>query len=296
MDYKEFVPDKHKKDETETLEYENIPESLKYAIRCFILACAVRNMRGQGNKHNSMLIHLSRFQVWQNRIKELIERCFRFYKNEILADDIEMFSQLKQDYEESFFCKEGSRVFEYKSFIQTTEEIINSEYKVIKNGIVPVSWDEVKAHLYSVVEKIEVKALNGASTDVLAYDDHQEDGYYVIAIGGDKLSRGLTLEGLTISYFLRASKMYDTLMQMGRWFGYRPGYVDVCRLFVSEEINNWFKSITIANNELREEFDYLWESNGSPQQYALKVRTSPGLLITSPLKMYSTKDIAGTMP
>ena len=91
-DYKEFVPDKHKKDETETLEYENIPESLKYAIRCFILACAVRNMRGQGNKHNSMLIHLSRFQVWQNRIKELIERCFRFYKNEILADDIEMFN------------------------------------------------------------------------------------------------------------------------------------------------------------------------------------------------------------
>ncbi|WP_407400787.1 Z1 domain-containing protein, partial [Treponema sp.] len=96
-DYKTFVPDKHKKDETETLEYENIPESLKYAIRCFILACAVRNVRGQGNKHNSMLIHLSRFQIWQNRIKELIERCFRFYKNEILADDAEIFSQLKQD-------------------------------------------------------------------------------------------------------------------------------------------------------------------------------------------------------
>ena len=80
-------------------------------------------------------------------------------------------------------------------------------------------------------------------------------------------------------------------MQMGRWFGYRPGYVDVCRLFVSEEINYWFKNITIANNELREDFDYLWESNGSPQQYALKVRTSPGLLITSPLKMFSTKDV-----
>lgn len=290
-DYKGFVPDKHKKDEIETLEYENIPGSLKYAIRCFILACAVRNARGQGKKHNSMLIHLSRFQVWQNRIKELIERCFRFYKNEILADDAEIFAQLKQDYEESYFCKDINRVFEYKSFIQTTEEIINSEYKVIKSGIAPVSWDDIKSHLYRVVDKIEVKALNGASSDVLAYDDHQEDGYYVIAIGGDKLSRGLTLEGLTISYFLRASKMYDTLMQMGRWFGYRPGYVDVCRLFVSEEINNWFKNITIANNELREEFDYLWESNGSPQQYALKVRTSPGLLVTSPLKMYSTKDV-----
>lgn len=85
--------------------------------------------------------------------------------------------------------------------------------------------------------------------------------------------------------------MYDTLMQMGRWFGYRPRYVDVCRLFISEEISSWFKNITMANNELREDFDYLWESHGSPQQFALKVRTSPGLLITSPLKMFSTKDV-----
>lgn len=290
-DYKEFVPDKHKKDETGTLEYANIPESLKYAIRCFIIACAIRNARGQGKKHNSMLIHLSRFQIWQNIIKDLIERCFKFYKNEILSDDADMFAQLKLDFEKGFICKEDNQTLEYKSFVQTTEDVINSDYKVLKNGVTPVSWGEVKKYLYRVVEKIEIKALNGASTDVLAYEDNQEDGYYVIAVGGDKLSRGLTLDGLTISYFLRASKMYDTLMQMGRWFGYRHGYVDVCRLFVSEEINNWFKAITIANNELREEFDYLWESKGSPQQYALKVRTSPGLLITSPLKMFSTKDV-----
>lgn len=290
-DYKNFVPDKHKLGERDTLCYPNIPESLKYAVRCFILACAVRCVRGQTHKHNSMLIHLSRFQVWQNEIKTLVDRLFKFYKNEILADDIQFNNQLKKDFEENYICGSGSFQMEYKSFVQTTSEVINSQYSVLKEGISPVTWDEVQKQLYYVVSKIEVKALNGASADVLAYEEHQEDGYYVIAVGGDKLSRGLTLEGLTISYFLRASKMYDTLMQMGRWFGYRPRYVDVCRLFVSEEINYWFKNITIANNELREDFDYLWESNCSPQQFALKVRTSPGLLITSPLKMFSAKDL-----
>ena len=290
-DYKDFVPDKHKIGDSNTLSYKNIPESLKYAVRCFILACAVRCVRGQAKKHNSMLIHLSRFQVWQNEIKLLVDRLFKFYKNDILADDTHIYNQLRKDFQENFVCGSGNLQMEYKSFVQTTSEVIDSQYSVIKEGIEIVTWDEVKEQLYQVVSKIEVKALNGASADSLAYEEHQDDGYYVIAIGGDKLSRGLTLEGLTISYFLRASKMYDTLMQMGRWFGYRPQYVDVCRLFVSEEINYWFKNITIANNELREDFDYLWESNGSPQQFALKVRTSPGLLITSPLKMFSTKDV-----
>lgn len=256
-DYMDFVPDRHKLSDTSTLCYQNIPESLKYAIRCFILACAVRCVRGQSQKHNSMLIHLSRFQIWQNEIKGLINRLFKFYKDNIIADDPQIYMQLKKDFEENYICGTGNLKIEYKSFVQTTSEVIKSQYSVIKAGIEPVSWDDVKNHLYRVVSKIEVKALNGASTDSLAYDEHQDDGYYVIAIGGDKLSRGLTLEGLTISYFLRASKMYDTLMQMGRWFGYRPNYVDVCRLFVSEEINFWFKNITIANNELREDFDYL---------------------------------------
>lgn len=290
-DYKDFVPDKHKLSDSSILCYQNIPESLKYAIRCFILACAVRCVRGQATKHNSMLIHLSRFQIWQNEIKNLIDRLFKFYKNEILADDVQIYNQLKNDFEENYVCGTGNLQMEYKSFVQVTSEVINSQYSVIKEGVAPVTWNEVKKQLYHVVSKIEVKALNGASTDSLVYEDHKENGYYVIAIGGDKLSRGLTLEGLTVSYFLRASKMYDTLMQMGRWFGYRPRYVDVCRLFISEEINYWFKNITIANNELREDFDYLWESKASPQQFALKVRTSPGLLITSPLKMFSTKDI-----
>ncbi|WP_164081642.1 Z1 domain-containing protein, partial [Stenotrophomonas maltophilia] len=72
--------------------------------------------------------------------------------------------------------------------------------------------------------------------DALDYEQNKDRGLKVIAIGGDKLARGLTLEGLCTSYFLRASKMYDTLMQMGRWFGYRPGYLDLCRLYTSPDL------------------------------------------------------------
>ena len=81
-------------------------------------------------------------------------------------------------------------------------------------------------------------------------------------------------------------------MQMGRWFGFRPGYVDLCRLFTSEELNEWFRHITIASEELRAEFNYLAESGGTPDNYALKVRTHPGCLqITSISKMRYTKQI-----
>ncbi|REN09897.1 hypothetical protein DSI41_20845, partial [Mycobacterium tuberculosis] len=68
-------------------------------------------------------------------------------------------------------------------------------------------------------------------------------GISVIAVGGDKLSRGLTLEGLSVSYYMRVSKMYDSLLQMGRWFGYRPGYLDLCRIYTSSDLIAWYRHI-----------------------------------------------------
>ena len=65
-------------------------------------------------------------------------------------------------------------------------------------------------------------------------------------------SISLTLEGLSVSYFLRASRMYDSLMQMGRWFGYRPGYLDLCRLFTTSQLVKWYRHIALAETELHE--------------------------------------------
>lgn len=276
-DFSTFIPNRHKKDDIKPTLFET-PESLRLAIKCFIVTCAIRNLRGQEHKHNSMLIHISRFQSWQNHIKDLVTQIFNYYKQEIASDDPMVIEELRKVYEEDYGA--------YKSYKTTTQMILGSKFKDIDDSLEIHRWTDVKSQLYKVVQKITVKSINGSSKDALTYYDNKEEGISVIAIGGDKLSRGLTLEGLSISYFLRASKMYDTLMQMGRWFGYRSGYVDLCRLFTSSELNEWYRHITLASEELREEFNYLYEIGGTPEDYALRVRNHPGVLqITSLTKM-----------
>jgi len=266
-DYSEFVPDRHKKDDQLP---SGLPDSLKLAIRCFILTCAVRIARGQATAHNSMLVHVSRFVRWQDHITELVQNQFDYYRMGIDQNDpgtIELFRSTFEDDREN-----------YKSYRTVTGQILHSPLSDIDPEVQNHEWHEVMPHLYNAVSKIAVKAIHGGSKEALDYYDHKS-GLSVIAVGGNKLSRGLTLEGLSVSYYLRASRMYDTLMQMGRWFGYRPGYVDLCRLFTSRELNEWFCHITHASEELRQEFDYMSDVAGStPEQYALRVRTHPGVL------------------
>ena len=140
-----------------------------------------------------------------------------------------------------------------------------------------------------VARETRIHVVNGKSSDALEYVDHPE-GISVIAIGGDKLSRGLTLEGLSVSYYLRASRMYDTLMQMGRWFGYRPGYLDVCRLFTPPPLVRWYERITAATAELQSEFEAMAAVGGTPEDFGLRVVQLPdGLLVTSPAKLRSAQ-------
>ena len=145
--------------------------------------------------------------------------------------------------------------------------------------------------LPDIISDIQVRMINGTAKDALDYAEHAGAGLKVIAIGGDKLARGLTLEGLCVSYFLRASRMYDTLMQMGRWFGYRPGYLDVCRLYTTSELSDWFSHIADAAEELREEFDLMAASGATPRDYGLKVQSHPVLMVTSRLKMRTARNL-----
>lgn len=284
-DYPTYIPDKHKKDDQLP---SALPDSLKRAIRCFILTCAIRRLRGQVTEHNSMLVHITRFIRWQNHISDLVSKVFEHYKLGIDQNNPIVLDELKRTFEDDINEKNDK----YKSYKTVSSEILNSPLADIDTKIQVHEWGDIVSHLYDAVAKIEVRAINGGSGDILNYFDHP-NGLSVIAVGGDKLSRGLTLEGLSVSYYLRASAMYDTLMQMGRWFGYRPGYVDLCRLFTSRELNEWFCHVTHASEELREEFDYMADVAGStPEQYALKVRTHPGVLqITASNKMRETTDI-----
>ncbi len=280
-DYDGFVKDKHKQYDQLPSE---IPNSLKYAIRCFIVTCAIRRLRGQTNSHNSMLVHVSHFVRWQDHITELITNQFNYYRRGIDQNDPEIIEEFKNTFEKDY---DG-----YKSYVSVTDQILKSKLNTIDSQIQTHNWKDVLPHLNEAVTRIEVKAIHGGSGETLDYYEHK-NGYSVIAIGGNKLSRGLTLEGLSISYYLRSSTMYDTLMQMGRWFGYRAGYTDLCRLFTSRELNEWFCHITHASEALREEFDYMSDVAGSsPEQYALKVRTHPGVLqITASNKLRSAVNV-----
>lgn len=254
-----------------------IPPSLVEAINAFILACAARKSRNQGTQHSSMLVHVTRFTSVQKEVHHQVENYILHVRQRLLrgiGDDV-ILGQLSELW--------------LRDFLPTSSEIAKFQPDFCRSGDCE-SWNEIKTVLCDVIAEIQVKMINGTAKDVLDYKDSPA-GLKVIAIGGDKLARGLTLEGLCISYFLRASRMYDTLMQMGRWFGYRPGYLDLCRLYTTEELIEWFGHIADASEELREEFDLMVASGGTPRDYGLKVKSHPVLMVTSRMKMRTARNL-----
>ena len=134
------------------------------------------------------------------------------------------------------------------------------------------------------ITPIETRIINGTAKEALEYFEREGEGFNVIAIGGDKLSRGLTLEGLTVSYFLRIARQYDSLLQMGRWFGYRRAFADVCRLYTTPDMEDWFTHVSTANKELRSEFIHMQQTGATPKEYGLRVEGHSILNVTAPGK------------
>lgn len=264
---------------------EYLPESLDTALKSFILTCAIRRLRGHEKKHNSMLVHVALYVKWIDRVALLVNERMKDFKNYISGND----SQFLKELEELFI----------NDFLPTTENVIeNIDYK--DSRIELHNWENIKAELKKAASKIDVRAVHGTrSTTNLEYHNideidysRYEEGLSVVAVGGGRLARGITLEGLSTSYYLRTTRMYDSLMQMGRWFGYRPGYVDLCRLYTTETIYEWFNHITMATEEMRFDFDEMTTRNLKPKDFTLKVRNHHGLLaITSVAKLFWAKDI-----
>jgi len=267
-DNEKVIPSKHKK----TLIIEEFPESLNEALKNFILVCAARKIREHDiPHHNSMLIHVTRFINVQGQIKEQVES-----KLKELTARLQNKSDPLEDFEEIWSNK----------FIPVSK-IMMEEFSDAKLH----QWSEIKTELYKAAAKIKVLGINGEIKDILQYDfKENSSGVSIIAVGGDKLSRGLTLDGLSVSYYLRASRMYDTLMQMGRWFGYRRGYNDLCRIYMTDELREWYTHIAGATKTLKQEFDYMVDNNKTPEDFGLKVKSHPGqLVITAAGKMRKTQ-------
>jgi hypothetical protein len=287
-DNEEFIPQRHKK---ELLVTES-PDSLVRAIKSFILVCAARRVRKEGTPHNSMLIHVTRYTLVQEQIAELVRSELSSMTARIMSG-----TDLLMDFEEIWV----------NDFIPTSENMKRMGF----SDAALHSWGQIKENLYEVAKRVTVRLLNGISSDTLEYREAEikvrksaqegkqvvweDSGANVIAIGGDKLSRGLTLDGLSVSYYLRVSTMYDTLMQMGRWFGYRDGYNDLSRIYTTEELQDWYRFIAGATIELRNELNYMALQNSNPLQFGLRVRNHPGrLAVTSSGKSRAAERIEVT--
>lgn len=265
-----FFPFKHKKD----LPVEELPPSLDEAIAYFLLINAIRDVRGDNTEHRSMMVHVSRFTDVQDRLAALInERVLQ------IRTDLKSYSQLSADKAEQISnIRYLRKVWEKHNLFATCS----------------VSWDEIlKDYLYQAVAPMDVRAVNqktGAAS--LDYFNHKNDGLRVIAVGGNSLSRGLTLEGLCVSYFYRKSQMYDTLLQMGRWFGYRPNYEDLFKIWMAKEAIDWYGYITEAANGLKSELAKMKAANQTPMDFGLKVRQDPNsLIVTARNKMRTATSV-----
>lgn len=256
-DYVDILPIKHKKD----LALDTIPPSLYESIRTYVLARAIRYIRGHGSSHCTMMINVSRFNDMQAQVNGLV---------------YEYLEQLRSSITTSARARNPLADHNIKSLSLT----FSKEYS--GSG---TSFDEILKILHQSSSTIRVITVNMRG-GILDYDNHKKTGLHVIAIGGLALSRGLTLEGLITTYILRNVGASDTLMQMARWFGYRRDYEDLCRLYLPEESQKHYEQITLAIEELHSEVKYMQASGQTPYDFGLKVRESEtGIRITAGNKM-----------
>lgn len=274
-DHVAWMPPGHKKDWAPP--EEEFPATLRLAMLDFILSNAARRARGQETSHNSMLVHVTYLQAVQAKVAEQVEETLLSIKDRMRYGE----APTEQKVIDELADRWGN------SFVPTTDWFAEAD-----PTLVPLTFADIEPHLLPALDKIQVRTMNGHSKDALDYYENRMTGLSVIAIGGNKLSRGLTLEGLTVSYYLRASRMYDTLMQMGRWFGYRPGYEDLCRLYTTPDLRTWYREITVATAELQVELEEMAAQGATPKDYGLRVRTSAaGLSITAANKMRSAQRV-----
>ncbi|MBW2662972.1 MAG: Z1 domain-containing protein [Deltaproteobacteria bacterium] len=259
-DYEDLLPIRHKKDYVIT----DLPSSLYQAVFTFILVIAVRLLRGQIKKHNSMLVNIS----WLTNIQSQVRNILHEYLQELIQ-------QIRFNY-----AKPVDNALK-NSLMGKLHEHWKKEF-----GEEEFCWNEIQSVLLDAAAPVKIIEINSQSSDTLDYENYKKDGLNIIAVGGFSLSRGLTLEGLSVSYFLRNSIMYDTLMQMGRWFGYRPGYEDLCRVFMPSLAAGWYAHISEATEELKAELRQMELANLTPKDFGLKVRSHPdSLIVTARNKM-----------
>jgi hypothetical protein len=255
-DVEALLPLKHK----QVHPLAEIPESLRKAIRVFVVANAIRDLRGQGENARGMLINVSRFKRIHMHIYDLVKHELDSIQNALEAHAI--------------LYTEGIE----NAIIESLKSAFTDFYSEAE-----FAWPEILDILTSAASEITVRIFNSDTDKLLKEQGKSADiPKRVIAIGGDVLSRGLTLEGLMISYFHRNVRAADTMMQMARWFGYRDEFEDICRIWIDPGVAADYRFISETVDELRDDLRLMRRQLLTPWDFGLAIRMHPGaLLITA---------------
>jgi hypothetical protein len=247
-------------EDLQTLDAANVPASLEAAILDFVLAGAARAQRGQADAPATMLVHTSSRIADQTLLSRHIDS---------------RFGELRDEW----------RYHRQHTIFQRLRERWESEFRPVTRSRYldrDVPFEAIEPFIGPCFESVQVIEVNSATG--LALDYEREPSLKAIAVGGNRLSRGLTLEGLTVSFFVRRTVMYDTLMQMGRWFGFRRGYDDLTRIYTTAELAGWFSDLALVEHDLREDIRVYEAQNLTPMQVGTRILQHPSMLVTSRLK------------
>lgn len=275
-----FLPVKHKIYD----HFIAIPNSMKEAIHVFLINNVIRTIRGHKTKHRSMMINISRFNQLQKDIRDVVSAYVEKLKNIIEQDSYKT-------------TEEFIKNCDMKAIYNVYHSDFYNEIRMGTDDVDPITWDAIKSGLYDEIRLFETIIVNSkvSSQNRFSYDT-AEGGARVIAIGGFVLSRGLTLEGLMVSYYSRNAGAYDVLLQMCRWFGYRPNYEDLCRVYMSPQNVERFDACLDAVADLKQQFAEMERQGKTPKEFGLMVKESPDtlettLLVTSRNKMHHAEEI-----
>lgn len=254
-------------------EVKELPNSLVDALHVFVLTRAIRLARGEKKFDCSALVNASRFKGVHRQLNEKVTDVMKDIRNAVttygLFDDA-------------------------TAMMNSTMARLKSLFETEFADALECGWNTVKPFLLEASSEIDVLTVNSDKTaQKLDYSrDNFPNGRAVVVVGGMSLSRGLTLEGLTVSYYLRNSIAYDTLMQMGRWFGYRPGYDDICRVYMTDLCQDWYAHIAVALDELFDEFRSMESRKLTPREFGLRVRAHPdAMIVTARNKMRTAQRV-----
>lgn len=235
--------------------------TLAEAIVAFALGGAARAVRGKAGEPCTMLVHTSQRIADQGPTKQLIEQRFRELRDE-------------WRYDRKGGIRERFKALWEADFVPTSEGIAGAPIN---------SFDDIEGAIGPFLDAVSVREINSDKGDVLDYE--LEPSLKAIAIGGNKLSRGLTLEGLLVSYFARRSPQYDTLLQMCRWYGYRGGYEDLTRIYTTADLAGWFTDLALVEHRLRQDIEQYEHIPGlRPYDVGVRILQHPSMQVTSALK------------